>query len=220
MIKTSLHYLNKLFRNIVYKNISLFSDITESKISKKSKISRFAKLYHCTINDHSYVGAGSKLFYTTLGKYCSIGGDCKIGSASHPLNFISSSPIFYTKTNLTGEVWCDNDKNYTSYKPVVIGNDVWIGSSATILGGIKIGNGAVIGAGAVVTKDVPDYAIVGGVPAKIIRKRFSDEIIEKLLKSEWWNEEDNKIKQNLKLFTIDISNKNYEIVLNNFLKDH
>lgn len=82
-----------------------------------------------------------------------------------------------------------------------IGNDVWIGHHATILSGVHIGNGAVIGAGALVAKDVPDYAIVGGVPAQIKRFRFSPQQIEALLKIQWWNWEEEKIKQNIDLLS-------------------
>ena len=88
-------------------------------------------------------------------------------------------------------------------KKVIIGNDVWIGSHALILGGVKIGDGAVIGAGAVVTKDVPPYAVVGGVPARIIKYRFSQEIIDKLLEIKWWNLPENILKENIKLFQTD-----------------
>ena len=82
----------------------------------------------------------------------------------------------------------------------MVGNDVWVGSHVLINGGVTVGHGAVIGAGAVVVKDVPPYAIVGGVPAKVIRYRFSPDIIEKLLELEWWNLDDNTLKENIKFF--------------------
>ena len=80
---------------------------------------------------------------------------------------------------------------------IVIGNDVWIGFEAVILSGVTIGDGAIIGTRAVVTKDVPPYTIVGGVPAKPIRKRFSDDVISQLLKIQWWNWSENRIKKNI-----------------------
>ena len=85
-------------------------------------------------------------------------------------------------------------------KPVIIGNDVWIGANVIILPGTWIGDGAILAAGAVITKNVEPYAIVGGVPAKIIKKRFSDKIIEKMLLIKWWDWEDSEIKKNLELF--------------------
>ena len=84
--------------------------------------------------------------------------------------------------------------------PAVIGNDVWIGSKATVFGGVKVGNGAVIAAGAVVTKDVPPYAIAGGVPAHIIRYRFDEDKINRLEEIAWWNWDDDKIKRNKAFF--------------------
>lgn len=85
-------------------------------------------------------------------------------------------------------------------KLVTIGNDVWIGTRVIIMGGVKIGNGAVIGAGAIVTKDVPDYAIAVGVPAKVVKYRFSPDIIEKLLELQWWNLSEEELKENIKEF--------------------
>ena len=129
---------------------------------------------------------------TTIGKFCSIASGVTIGATEHPMSFLSTHAFTYEKD-------CDK-KNYGNISnqnniydishltpPCEIGHDVWIGSNAFIKAGVKIGTGAVIGANAVVTKDVPPYAIVGGVPAKIIRHRFAPEIIEQLLKSEWWN---------------------------------
>ena len=91
---------------------------------------------------------------------------------------------------------------------MTIGNDVWIGENAVILGGISIGDGAVIGAGAIVTKDVPPYTIVGGVPAKKIRSRFPDDIVKMLLKIQWWNLEEDILKENIYFFQQNLSEDN------------
>lgn len=133
-----------------------------------------------------------------IGKFCSIACGAKFlfNSANHSLKSLSTYPfpIFYDVWGLKNlkvtDAW-DNKGD------IVIGNDVWIGFEAIILSGVKIGDGAIIGARAVVTKDVPPYTIVGGVPAKIIRKRFDDETIEKLLKLKWWNLPVETIKRNI-----------------------
>lgn len=132
----------------------------------------------------------------SIGAYCSINKHAKIGTlGNHSLETVTTFPFKY----ITGMVFEDEFEDKTN-KKIEIGNDVWIGTNAIILPGVKIGDGAVIGAGAVVTKDVPPYAIVGGVPAKLIRYRFEHNIIQSLLEIKWWNWEVNKIKDNIELF--------------------
>jgi acetyltransferase-like isoleucine patch superfamily enzyme len=139
-----------------------------------------------SIGDYSYIGGNCKIQYATIGKFCSIGPDVRIGLGIHPTHFKSTYPGFYTNSD-----YYRVDKLYNfdgeEYKKVEIGNDVWIGARATILDGVKVGDGAVIAAGAVVTKDVPPYAIVGGVPAKVIKYRFDDKRIKELLNEQWWD---------------------------------
>ncbi|TWE04177.1 acetyltransferase-like isoleucine patch superfamily enzyme [Peribacillus frigoritolerans] len=163
-------------------------------------IDRFCNLHNVKIEQYSYVGYGTSINLCEIGKYCSIGGDVKIGLGKHPLNFVSTSPIFYSNENCLG-VKLVNEKEFIDSSKVYIGNDVWVGSNAIIMGGLSIGHGAVIGAGSVVTKDVPPYAVVGGVPAKIIKYRFDEEEIKKLLEMKWWNWEIDKIKTHINKFT-------------------
>ena len=106
------------------------------------------------------------------------------------------------KQNATTYSWCDNENVYP-YKRVKVGNDVWIGTKVIVMGGVTIGDGAVIGAGSIVTKDVPPYAIVAGVPAKIIRYRFSEEIVKELQNIKWWNLPEDILKENISLFQKD-----------------
>ena len=129
-----------------------------------------------TMGYGSYVAAHSRIVGVDVGRYCSIGCYVKIGLAQHHINTVSTHPLLEGPTL----------KNTRT----VIGNDVWIGAGAILLGkngGLEIGDGAIVGAGAVVTKDVPPYAIVGGNPARIIRYRFDEVTIKHLLAIKWWN---------------------------------
>lgn len=151
----------------------------------------------------SYIGRNATITGDVeIGRYCSIGWDVTIGPTNHPPDFLSThlfsfchggpfdQNAFYQNLN--------NPEDHTRNPPTVIGNDVWIGAKATIMRGVRIGDGAIIGSGAVVTRDVEPYAIVGGVPARVIRKRFDDELIEKLLKLKWYNYNIGTIAPNLK----------------------
>ena len=117
-------------------------------------------------------------------------------SANHTLKSLSTYPfaLMYDEWNMDKK---DVAKGWDNKGDIVIGNDVWIGYNAIILSGVKIGDGAIVATGAVVTKDVKPYEIVGGIPAKVIRKRFSHEVIIKLQKMKWWNWPADKIRRNL-----------------------
>ncbi len=154
----------------------------------------------------SYIGCDS-FIYAEIGKYTSIGDRVRCIFASHPINgFVSTSPVFYSvksqnghtyaKEQLFDEVQMQEGKRV----PVVIGNDVWIGSDVTIVGKVTIHDGAVVAAGAVVTEDVMPYTIVGGVPAKVIKKRFDEKQIEQLLSIKWWDWSAKEIEEKATLF--------------------
>ena len=140
----------------------------------------------------TYIGPNTSLNNCKIGRFCSIADNVKVVSATHPTNtFISTSPCFFSTLNQCGISFINKDlfnENLTidGYN-IIIGNDVWIGTDVKILGGVTIGDGAIVAMGAVVTKDVPPYTIVGGVPAKIIRYRFSEEEIKNLLEIKWWD---------------------------------
>lgn len=149
-------------------------------------------LNNCIINfskigSYSYIGRYCIIQNTTIGKYCSIANDVFIGLGKHPTDLISTSPLFYRKRNTLKLQLVEKDFDFEEYANISIGNDVWIGTRAIIMDGLKIGTGAIIAANSVVTKDVPPYAIVAGVPAKIIKYRFQENKIDELLTSEWWN---------------------------------
>jgi acetyltransferase-like isoleucine patch superfamily enzyme len=161
-------------------------------IRKGSEISR-----NVEIGDFSYIsGPRSYVEAALIGKYCSIARQVTIGVSNHNYKWITTHPILtspeYGYINMGVDEFQKN--------PPVIGNDVWVGMNSVIMRGVVIGDGAVIAANSVVTKDVPPYAIVGGNPAKIIKYRFSDKIIEKLMRIKWWNWPKEKIKQNINLF--------------------
>ena len=138
-----------------------------------------------------------------IGKFCSIACGAKFifNSANHTLTSLSTYPfpLFYEEWELEKE---DVTEAWDNKGDIIIGNDVWIGYEAVILAGVMIGDGAIIGTRAVVTKDVPPYTIVGGVPTKPIRKRFNDETIAELLRLKWWDWSEKKISQNIKSDTV------------------
>ena len=142
----------------------------------------------------------------SIGSYCAIGPGVHIGPIEHPVTNLSISDFFYGERNwdwTNAEYdWGSTNCGFKRKSLVEIGNDVWIGAHAMIMSGVKVGDGAIIAAGAIVTKDVPPYAIVGGVPARIIRYRFPENIVNKLVQLKWWNYEPN-ILSGLNLSNVD-----------------
>lgn len=149
-------------------------------------------IYSTTVGDYSYVSINSWISLTTIGKFCSIGPNLVCGWGIHPTNGISTAPMFYSTMKPNGMTLSKTNK-IEERKPIIIGNDVFIGANVTILDGVKIGDGAVIGSGAVVSKDIPPYAIAVGAPIQILRYRFPQDKIEKLLQIEWWNFDDERL---------------------------
>ncbi len=145
------------------------------------------------IGKGTYISCNAFISMTTIGRFCSIGPNLICGWGIHPTTGISTAPCFYSTRRQNGMTFAKQDK-ISERKPITIGNDVFIGMNVSILDGVTIGDGAIIAAGAVVTKDVPPYAIVGGVPAEIKKYRFNPQIIEKLQKIQWWNWSDKELK--------------------------
>lgn len=179
--------------------ISALAFLSDTKYEKTTAIRALVKMERATIGKCSSIGTLSAAYDCEIGNFCSIARECYIGGASHPLNHVSTSGCFYLKNNYTNICYNENDYNWHTHTK--IGNDVWIGIRATILGGVTIADGAVIGAGSIVTKDVGPYEIWAGNPARLIRKRFDDETIKILLNSEWWNWDDEKLIKEGKYFS-------------------
>ena len=204
-----------LFRSIAYFFFAVYINITKknvrvhltSRIRPKSVFKGYNRVskntyFNGEIGTNSYIGSNTVL-YAHVGNYCSIGSNVTTIIGNHPTNYVSTSPVFYSRRKQTGCTFADNElfneilSSYVNGKSygVQIGNDVWIGDNVLIKGGVKIGNGAIVAMGSVVVKDVAPYSIVGGVPAKLIKYRFDDETIRKLLKTSCWAWEIRKIKQ-------------------------
>lgn len=179
--------------NIIIGDYTMYNDFyNDPREFEKNNV-----LYHYPINNDRLV----------IGKYCSIacGARFIFNSANHSQKSLSTYPfpIFYDEWSLSIQ---DITRAWDNKGDIVVGNDVWIGYEAVIMSGVTIGDGAIIGARAVVTKDVPPYTVVGGMPAKQIKKRFSDGTIAKLLDIQWWNWNECKIQEKLQ----DIMNGNIE----------
>lgn len=198
------HYIKGMVKNLFNPKISNLSFVSaNNRIDPRAVIYRMVKMKSSSIGRYSYVGNDTDVECADIGQFCSISDHCRIGMGGHTLSHISSCPLFTQRINGCQEQWVDQDIHAVEEKRAVLGNDVWVGSHVLINGGVTVGHGAVIGAGAVVVKDVPPYAIVGGVPAKVIRYRFSPEIIEKLLELQWWNLPDETLKEHISLFQQD-----------------
>lgn len=162
------------------------SEKADTCLGKFTKVNAPFFLHGVVVGDYSYLAINSRVSNTKIGKFCSIGPNFCCGLGIHPTNGVSTSPMFYSVAKQNGVTLCEKPKIVES-KQTIIGNDVFVGANVTILDGVTIGDGAVIGAGAVVVKDIPPYAIAVGVPATVVKYRFDEKTIEKLVEKQWWD---------------------------------
>ena len=168
------------------------SAIINSTVHSTSKVESGSQFVNSSMDKYSFCGYDCDINDCSIGSFCSIANGVVIGGGSHPMMWASTSPVFYNNRDSVKKKFSRFDRD--PHKRTIIGNDVWIGQSAILMQGVTIGDGAVVGAGAVVTKDVEPYTIVGGCPARVIRKRFSDEIINDLLDIAWWDLNDKELE--------------------------
>lgn len=181
--------------------IGYMARFSNCEFGKYNTLYNDVTLANVTLGDYSYIAPGASLCNTTVGKFCCIGPDVKAGLGRHPAKgFVSSHPAFFSMQRQAGITFVDANK-FDEYLPIRIGNDVWIGANAVILDGVTIGDGAIIGACAVVTKNIPDYAVAVGNPAEVIRQRFETDTSGKLQSIAWWDWDDERLKKEAAFFS-------------------
>lgn len=203
-------WLRWIFKKLFYiaKNrgkhlkIEYLVEINNCSFGLYNTIYKHSRIKNSSFGDFTYVARNSLIQYSKIGKFCCIGPNVSLGLGLHPSDtFVSSHPLFYsTKKQAGGLSIVDNDL-FDEYLETKVGHDVWIGANAIIKPGITIGDGAIIASGAVVTKDIEPYSIVGGVPAKHIKYRFSTEQITFLKRLNWWDKDLQWLIANKDLFT-------------------
>jgi acetyltransferase-like isoleucine patch superfamily enzyme len=164
-----------------------------SILGKYSVIFGNVTIVDSNLGSYSYVQSKSTIFNADIDSFCSIASDVVIGLASHPTTMVSTSPVFYDNQQPLPRFFTKHRLFTQNLPRTIIGPDVWIGHRALVKAGVKIGVGAVIGAGAIVTKDIPPYTIAAGNPCRPIRQRFSEDISMRLMKSNWWELDDSEL---------------------------
>ncbi|MGV7213133.1 chloramphenicol acetyltransferase [Bradyrhizobium sp. UFLA05-112] len=172
----------------VQPTIDSTAKLHEIKLGAYCEVGARTILHEVTMGDYSYVVNDSQITYTTIGKFCSIAAMTRINPGNHPMQRASQAHFTYrASAYFPGESDEAEFFDWRRQHHVYIGHDVWIGHGAIVLPGRNIGTGAVVAAGAIVTKDVPAYTIVAGNPARPVRRRFSDEIADRLARLAWWD---------------------------------
>lgn len=177
----------------------------DTEFGRWNEVGEGCSFLESEIGDYTYFANGCDVAYSGIGKFCSIAKDVRINPGNHPMDRPSQHHFTYRRRMFGMDEVDDTDFfNWRRSNKVTIGHDVWIGHGAVLMPGVKVGTGSVIGSGAVVTKDIPPYSVAVGVPAKVIKKRFSDEIIGALLDMKWWEWSHELIRERFEDFTGDI----------------
>lgn len=170
-----------------------------SRLGKHNVLFYRAALINASLGDHTFVQRDSRICHADIGRFCSIAPGVRVGLGRHPIGFVSTHPAFYSVHQPVARTFA-REEVFQPIQRTTIGHDVWIGENALIMDGVTIGTGAVVGAGAVVTRDVAPYAIVGGVPARVLRPRFDGETTRRLLESAWWEWDEGLLRERVQLF--------------------
>ncbi len=177
--------LRRRFRHAVIHNEVIVD--SSSKLGDKSVLFNKVRLVDSVVDTYSYIQENSLLNAVDVGSYCSIAANVSIGLVNHPTHLVGTSPVFYDSTQPLPNAFVRGNFYQKQPPRTVIEADVWIGEGVKICAGVRIGIGSVIGAGAIVTHDIPPYSIAVGVPCRVIRRRFDDELCNRLLASGWWD---------------------------------
>lgn len=164
------------------------SSVVKSRLGSWTDIGPRVDISESEIGDYTYFAGDASAIYAKIGKYCSIASHVRINPGNHPMGRVMQHHLTYRRIKYG--LGAADDEAFFDWRradAVEIGHDVWLGHGVVVMAGVKIGTGCAVGSGAVVTKDLPPYSVAVGVPARVIRKRFDHDTIEKLLKSQWWD---------------------------------
>lgn len=179
MMRFILFFVAKLLKK------SRLVAIKNSVVHPTAKLESGTSFHSSIMGRYSFCGYDCDIYLADIGSFTSIANGVVLGGARHPMEWVSMSPVFYAGRDSVKAKFSEHKLDPP--ERVKIGHDVWIGRSAIVLPGVAVGDGAVIGAGAVVTKSVPPYSVVAGNPARLVRYRFDEETVNKLLSVQWWN---------------------------------
>lgn len=164
------------------------AEVVDATLGRWTEVGARTRLQSCHFGDYSYIVEDGQITFTTVGKMCSFASQVRLGPTNHPMDRVTTHHFTYRAGNYFADA--EDDERIFAWRRsqwVSVGHDVWIGHGATVMPGVAIGTGAVVGAGSVVTKDVPDYVITAGVPARPLRRRFDEAVADRLMALAFWD---------------------------------